>query len=177
MFSSVMAEQTILEKAAEFVLGTKCEQHLRSAERFSSVSIYAADAGEWDWAFRNDEMTWRALILAQSYCEDEPENLKIAKGYFEEHLTISERLVCSYHTSEARRFTGLAKKALEQSDVNETLFNARWATYYLDEAIERCAFDPEIVNLLIRLRDEAYKLITGLEKWNEDWGDLEWGGS
>ena len=169
MCSSVSA-QTIVDDALEFVLGTECEQHLRSAERFSNVSIYAADAKEWDWAFRNDEMAWAALIMAQSYCEDEPENLEIAKGYYEDHLAISERLVCSYHASEATRFTTLAKEVLLETDidVNETLFNARWATYYLEEAIEKCAFSPERVKTLAGLLEDSYRLINVFEKWAEE---------
>ena len=169
MYSSVSA-QTLVEKATEFVLGTECEQHLRSAERFSSVSLYAADAKEWDWAFRNDEMAWAALIMAQSYCEDEPENLKVAEEYFEEHLVISERLICSYHASEASKFTSLAMETLKQDeiDVNETLFNARWATYYLEEAIEKCAFSPERVKTLAGLLEDSYRLINVFEKWAEE---------
>ncbi len=176
MCSSVSA-QTIGETLEEFILGTECEQDLRSAERFSNVSIYAANAEEWDWAFRNDEMAWNALIMARSSCEDEPENLKTAEEYFEEHKAISERLVCSYHAFEARKFIGLAKEALEQAleqteitemDVNETLFNTRWATYYLEEAIERCAFSPEKVKTLTGLLDDSYNIINTFERWVKD---------
>ena len=86
---SSASAQTIgdaVKKAKEFVVGTECEQHLKSAERFSSTSIWAADAKEWDYAFRNDEMAFAAIIMARSHCEDEPENLKKAEGYLEDHF-------------------------------------------------------------------------------------------
>jgi hypothetical protein len=163
--STFAQEETgVLGKVKEFVIGTECEQHLRSSERYSNTSIWAADAKEWDYAFRNDEMAFAAIIMARSACEDEPENLKKAEGYLEDHFAISERLVCSYHASEAVRFTGLAKEASKQSDIEDTLFNSRWATYYLDEAIVRCAYSPERVVMLTNIRDRMAIQIDKLEK-------------
>jgi len=152
--------ESLFEKLTTFVLGTECERILREGETNIQITVRAAEREAWDTAFYYLDEAFFAILRAASLCDDEPHNLPLVEQYFKEHSDLTEKLVCSYHYQEARRRLLLGMDAIEENiDFETALYEVNWATYYLDEAIDRCAYDEVRVSALLESRDISYDLL------------------
>ncbi len=159
-FACLAQDKSILEKFAEAIIGTECEQHIKDAIRNTANSIEFAEDDEWDAAFYYNEQAFFSLLSAISYCRDEPENLQNAERYFEDHKDIDQQLTCSYHALEAeKRITAAKIEFLDNGDYKEALYEANWGMYYLEEAVKWCDYDLQKVEELLVVMGEGYRLV------------------
>lgn len=166
LFPCFASAQTIgeaIKGAKEIVLGTECEQRIKEATRDTQIIVWAANKADWDTAFRYREAAWQEILIAQSYCEDDSEQLQIADDLMHDHDTIDQALVCTYHASETQERLKKTNKAIENDDWESAFFHANWSTYHVEEALRFCEYNPKRIEILINLKEHAYAIVSIIE--------------
>ena len=132
---------------------TDCEQLIDAAKHDAGTIIYAGDKKDWETAFRYSDLVFQEIALARSYCEKEPAQLETANKLMHDYNIIDQALVCSFHSNQAQDH--LDKALNSKDDWKNSLFHAKWASYYINEAVERCEniHKPDYIEKLKKVRD------------------------
>lgn len=144
---------------------TECESLIREGDTYMVGSIRAANLEEWDAAFYHQENAFHTFLKAHfGWCDEEPENKKLAKQRLDENQAYHNKLTCNYHVIQAHHASVRSQLALEHlGSASVALKHAKDSLSAVDEAIKFCAYDEERADGLIETRVGGEKAIVLIE--------------